>query len=125
MTGKIQKPADLDFNPQFQRAFDLMEKTQQNVFITGRAGTGKSTLLNYFKRHTEKKAVVLAPTGVAAVNVGGQTIHSFCGFKPDITLKKVKKLGADSKKAKVLDRLDTIIVDEISNVTDIRDILVI
>ena len=74
---KISKPIEIDFNPEFQRALALMEDTAQNLLITGRAGTGKSTLLNYFRDHTKKKVVVLAPTGVAAVNVTGQTIHSF------------------------------------------------
>ena len=64
MTGKIQNPIAIDFNPQFRRALEIMDKTHRNVFITGRAGTGKSTLLNYFCEHTDKKAVVLAPTGV-------------------------------------------------------------
>ena len=98
MSGKIQSPIAIDFNPQFQRALDLMEKTHRNVFITGRAGTGKSTLLNYFCDHTDKKAVVLAPTGVAAINVGGQTIHSFFGFKPDVTLRAIRKKFRDEKK---------------------------
>jgi ATP-dependent DNA helicase PIF1 len=61
-------------------AFHLMEYTHQHVFITGRAGTGKSTLLNYFRKHSAKKHVVLAPTGLAALQVGGNTVHSFFGF---------------------------------------------
>ena len=75
-----QKPTAIDFNPEFLRALDLMEETDKNIFITGRAGTGKSTLLNYFYSHTKKNVVLLAPTGVAAVNIGGQTIHSFFQF---------------------------------------------
>lgn len=71
------RPVKIDFNSEFQRAFSLMEDTQKNILITGRAGTGKSTLLNYFRDATQKKVVILAPTGVAAVNVEGQTIHSF------------------------------------------------
>ena len=91
-----------------------MNETTENLFLTGRAGTGKSTLLNEFKRNTKKRIAVLAPTGVAAVNVSGQTIHSFCGFKPDITLKKVKKFPDGNKKVKVLSKLDAIVIDEIS-----------
>lgn len=72
-----------------------MENTHQNVFITGRAGTGKSTLLNYFRRQTKKKIAVLAPTGIAAINVQGQTIHSFFKFKPNVTLQSIKKNNAD------------------------------
>jgi hypothetical protein len=80
----------VEFNEQFSKALDLMENTDKNVLIVGRAGTGKSTLLNYFRNNTKKKIAVLAPTGVAAVNIKGQTIHSFFNFKPDITLSSVK-----------------------------------
>lgn len=66
-----EKPIVIDFNPQFRGAMYLMEETNRHVFITGKAGTGKSTLLSYFREHTGKKAVILAPTGVAALNVGG------------------------------------------------------
>lgn len=61
----------LDLNEQFKYALDIMEKTSQNIFITGRAGTGKSTLLDHFRKITKKRLVVLAPTGVAALNVRG------------------------------------------------------
>jgi len=69
MKGKKAKAVEIDFNPEFQHALTLMEDTARNIFITGRAGTGKSTLLNYFRDNTSKKVVILAPTGVAAVNV--------------------------------------------------------
>jgi len=115
MKGKTQDPAAIEFNPEFRRALELMEETDRNVFITGRAGTGKSTLLNYFKEHTGKKAVVLAPTGVAAVNVGGQTIHSFFGFKPDVTPSSIRRRIKDEKK-NLYRRLTTIVIDEISMV---------
>ncbi|HPO81982.1 MAG TPA: AAA family ATPase, partial [bacterium] len=68
-------PDNIELNEQFKRALDLLENTDKNVFITGKAGTGKSTLLNYFRSITKKKIVVLAPTGVAALNVNGETIH--------------------------------------------------
>ena len=71
-----------------------MEDSDRSIFITGRAGTGKSTLLNHFRNVTKKKVAVLAPTGVAALNVKGQTIHSFFKFKPGITPDRVKKLRA-------------------------------
>ncbi len=105
----------LDFNPQFRAAIELMENRKQNLFITGRAGTGKSTLLNYFQRTTAKRHVVLAPTGVAAINVGGQTIHSFFGFGPDVTEKSVKKIKSISSR-NIYKKIDTIIIDEISMV---------
>ncbi len=106
----------IDFSPQFTRAIDMMEKMHKHIFLTGRAGTGKSTLLSYFREHTKKNVVVLAPTGVAALNVHGQTIHSFCRFKPDITLEKVRKLGDPTDPNNLYARIDTIIIDEISMV---------
>ena len=71
-------------NPEFQRAWELLQFTSQSVFLTGKAGTGKSTFLRYITEHTRKPYVVLAPTGIAAVNAGGQTMHSFfrIPFKP-------------------------------------------
>lgn len=93
-----------------------MEGTSKHFFITGRAGTGKSTLLAYFREHTRKKIVVLAPTGVAALNVAGETLHSFFGFKPDITLQSVKRLEREDRHRQVFQELDTIIIDEISMV---------
>ena len=114
---KKSKPIAIDFNPEFQRALALMEDTAQNLLITGRAGTGKSTLLNYFRDHTKKKVVVLAPTGVAAVNVTGQTIHSFFHFKPSVTLASIKKKKSTAKeKTTLYKKLTTIIIDEVSMV---------
>lgn len=103
-------------NPAAQEALRVMQETNENLFLTGEAGTGKSTLLQYFRYSTQKNVVVLAPTGVAAINVGGQTIHSFCGFGPDITLNKVKKMGSGTGKLQLLQKVNTIIIDEISMV---------
>lgn len=71
------KETAIELNDQFKRALDLMEHTDRSVFVTGRAGMGKSTLLDYFRNTTRKTLAVLAPTGVAALNIKGQTIHSF------------------------------------------------
>lgn len=110
-------PSKLDFNTEFRQALEIMEKTDKNVFITGRAGTGKSTLLTYFRDHTTKKIVVLAPTGVAALNVRGATIHSFFGFKPNVTLAKVRALDKkNSRRVELYKKLDAIVIDEISMV---------
>jgi ATP-dependent DNA helicase PIF1 len=76
--------APLVLNDDFKHTLDLLEKSERNLFITGKAGTGKSTLLQLFRNTTRKKVAVLAPTGVAALNVQGQTIHSFFGFPPRI-----------------------------------------
>ena len=64
-------------NAEFQDALNLIQYTRQSVFLTGKAGTGKSTFLRYVCEHTKKKHVVLAPTGIAAINAGGSTMHSF------------------------------------------------
>ena len=107
---------NIDLNKNFQKALDLMENTDSNIFVTGRAGTGKSTLLDYFRGITKKNIAVLAPTGVAAVNIKGQTIHSFFGFKPDITVEKVKRRYRNRKKRGLYKKLNAIIIDEISMV---------
>src|SRR3990172_1952403 len=104
----------LEFNEGFSRAFHTMEDTDRHVFITGRAGTGKSTLLTYFRQNTKKVIAVLAPTGVAAVNVKGQTIHSFFNFKIDITPDSVRRIRPRDKA--VYKKLHAIVVDEISMV---------
>ena len=114
---KTSKPVEIDLNPEFQSALSLMEDTDKNILITGRAGTGKSTLLTYFRESTGKKAVVLAPTGVAAVNVTGQTIHSFFHFKPNVTPAAIKKKKSPQKeKTTLYKKLTTIIIDEVSMV---------
>ncbi len=103
----------LELNPDFTYALDQLEKGEKNMFITGRAGTGKSTLLQMFRNTTRKKTVVLAPTGIAALNVKGQTIHSFFGFPPKIlTSKDIKK----RRNRRLYKNLEILIIDEISMV---------
>ena len=75
-------------NDTFRLAADLVMFTSQNIFLTGKAGTGKTTFLHYIRKHTRKQLVVAAPTGVAAINAGGVTLHSlfqlpFEAFVPD------------------------------------------
>lgn len=106
----------IELNPEFKHALKIMEKTSGNVFVTGKAGTGKSTLLRHFCETTTKKTAVIAPTGVAALNVKGQTIHSFCRFKPNITPEQVRRLRFASDKKNIYKKLDAIIIDEISMV---------
>jgi len=106
----------IELNEGFLKALDLMENTDKNVFVTGRAGTGKSTLLTYFQQNTNKKVVVLAPTGVAALNVRGQTIHSFFGFKPNVTLEQIKKINTPKGSSSIYKKIDTIVIDEVSMV---------
>ena len=108
--------ASIIINDEFRNAFDTMEHSGTDIFLTGKAGTGKSTLLTYFRKNTLKNVAVLAPTGVAALNVRGQTIHSFFGFKPNVTLSKVRKLSEEDPKVLIVQKLDTIIIDEVSMV---------
>ena len=106
--------------------YDLMNETQENLFITGKAGTGKSVLLQYFVKHTQKQVAVVAPTGVAALNIGGQTIHSLFGMdlgvqNPD-NFSKVSDMGY--KKREILNSLQVLVIDEISMVSvDIMDMI--
>ncbi len=111
---------EITLTEEFERALHLMEETSHNVFVTGRAGTGKSTLLETFRRNTRKQTAVLAPTGTAAVNVGGQTIHSFFRLKPETTPDDIEELSPG--KQKLYRQLETIVVDEISMVrADVLD----
>jgi ATP-dependent DNA helicase PIF1 len=113
--SKLRQP-QIDLNEQFRHALDIMEHTGKNIFITGRAGTGKSTLLDYFRHITKKKVAVLAPTGVAALNVKGQTIHSFFRFKPGITPDRIKRLRSADNNESIYRKLDAIVIDEVSMV---------
>ncbi|MBU4314916.1 AAA family ATPase [Patescibacteria group bacterium] len=105
---------EIKITDEFKNAFDTMENTNEHIFLTGRAGTGKSTLLKYFRSQTKKKYVVLAPTGVAALNVRGQTIHSFFGFHPQIEKRLVRRVHTD--KLDFFRKIETIVIDEISMV---------
>jgi len=111
--------AGIEINDEFKTAFDAIERSSQSMFITGKAGTGKSTLLRYVKEHTKKAAVVLAPTGIAAINVNGQTIHSFFKFPPKfIDTRVIRKL----RKRTLIKNLEMIIIDEVSMVrADLMD----
>ena len=114
--------AGIEINGQFKQALERMESNDNPLFITGKAGTGKSTLLRYFRLHTEKQVAVVAPTGVAALNVGGQTIHSFFGFAPSVTPMDVRREKPSNKLKKLLKKLDILIIDEISMVrADLMD----
>ncbi len=108
------KQTKIEINPEFAQALELLENSNQNLFITGNAGTGKSTLLEYFKETSKKKAAILAPTGVAALNVEGQTIHSFFLIPPNITPDKVLEHKLSGKRKKLISNLDMIIIDEAS-----------
>ncbi len=99
--------------PQIDAALDLMEGTDAFVFVTGRAGTGKSTLLRHF-RDLHPDVPVLAPTGVAALNIEGETIHRFFRFSPSITPRAAKRKGTAASDDALYRELDALIIDEIS-----------
>lgn len=94
--------------------FDKIENTKEHLFITGRAGTGKSVLLQYFRANTKKQAIVCAFTGVAALNVGGQTINSLFKIPPGFI--HLDRLALDQKTATLLRHIDTVVIDEVSMV---------
>ena len=100
--------------PEQQAVFDAIETTLENLFVTGRAGTGKSTLLNYLSENTSKQIVICAPTGVAALNVGGQTIHSL--FRLPIGVIADNDIEQSAELRKLLSTIDTLVIDEVSMV---------
>src|SRR5690606_31278287 len=100
--------------------FRLIEDTAEHVFVTGRAGTGKSTLLRHLTWNTKKQIAICAPTGVAALNVEGQTIHSL--FKLPIGLIADSDIEQNEATRKILNAIDTLVIDEISMVNaDLMD----
>ena len=104
----------MDFNTQIKRTFQILEETSNHVFITGEAGTGKSTFLKYFRVHSKKRPIVLAPTGVAALNVNGHTIHHFFNFLPDISVAKITRKKATPRNPRLYKCLQMVIIDEVS-----------
>ena len=106
--------SDIEINPEFARALELIRAGQTNLFVTGRAGTGKSTLLEYFRDHSDDEPVILAPTGVAALNVRGQTLHRFFGFRTDVTPDSVRKSRRKPRDPQLYKELTTLIIDETS-----------
>ena len=120
-------------NVELQNALQIIQYTQRSLFLTGKAGTGKSTFLRYIAAHTKKKHVVLAPTGIAAINAGGSTLHSFfkLPFHPLLpndsrfSVRNIRNtLKYNSEKIKILKEVELIIIDEISMVrADIIDFI--
>lgn len=104
----------------------IAEKTTHNLFLTGKAGTGKTVFLRDFVEHTKKKVVVLAPTGIAAINANAMTIHSFCRFGlapcPFGKVSQDNDFVLDDKEEELVRNLDMIIIDEVSMVrADVMD----
>lgn len=129
-------------NVEFNYASDFVKQTDRLVYVTGKAGTGKTTFLKYLRETTNKNTVILAPTGVAAVNAGGQTIHSFFQIRPSVYVPNDKRLRTkpdlnDSDRSTIFDRfkyfkdklkiirgMELLIIDEISMVRcDLIDVV--
>ncbi|TQL46595.1 PIF1-like helicase [Homoserinimonas aerilata] len=105
---------DITLSAEQAAVFEAIETTRENIFVTGRAGTGKSTLLNHLSWNTSKQVVICAPTGVAALNVGGQTIHSLFRLPIGVIADHGIEQNADVRK--LLNTIDTLVIDEVSMV---------
>lgn len=111
-------------NPELEMAYNYAQYTHRNIFLTGKAGTGKTTFLRQLEQETNKRMVIVAPTGVAAINAGGVTIHSFFQLAPGMYLRGQNIAGREQKskysfskqKVKILRSLDLLVIDEISMV---------
>lgn len=123
-TDSDDKPTNIDKETKLDKeqeyAFNLLNQTDKNLFITGKAGTGKSYLLREFAKRTNKKILLLAPTGIAAINVQGATLHSTFGYDnlSTLSLEKINKetIKLKSEKILLLRAVDIFIIDEISMV---------
>ena len=129
----MQQPAIDSDNAEMQQALQIIQFTRRSLFLTGKAGTGKSTFMRNLAATTKKKHIVLAPTGIAAINAGGSTLHSFfkLPFHPLLpndsryTPRNIREtLKYNSEKCKLLREVELIIIDEISMVrADIIDFI--
>lgn len=112
--AKKRAPEPIEINAELQAAFDAVVRGKQIVFVTGGAGTGKSTFIRELRsRFPDKQSIVLAPTGVAALNAGGQTIHSFCRLPLRVVRPEDARVAHDKT---LIEKLDLVIIDEISMV---------
>lgn len=113
ITNNIIGKTITDINEEKQKIFNEMENTNNNIFITGKAGTGKSYLLKYFRENTSKKVLYTAPTGIAALNIEGVTLHTAFGWNNLLDEHEIK---ISNNKKELFNSTDTIIIDEISMV---------
>ncbi len=120
---------DIEINVQFEQVLNFVNQTNQSIFLTGKAGTGKTTLLKYIKQNTFKQLAIVAPTGVAAINAGGSTIHSFFQFPFTPFLPSIKETGEinfnqsnlpslkyNGQRLAIFRNLELLVIDEISMV---------
>ncbi|MDX2172942.1 MAG: helix-turn-helix domain-containing protein [Bacteroidota bacterium] len=121
--------SNIEINSQFEQVLNFVNQTNHTIFLTGKAGTGKTTLLKYIKQNTFKQIAIVAPTGVAAINAGGSTIHSFFQFPFTPFLPAIKEDGAinfnhsnlptlkyNSQRLSIFRNLELLVIDEISMV---------
>lgn len=121
--------SSIEINLQFEQVLRFVNQTSQLIFLTGKAGTGKTTLLKYIRQNTFKQMAVVAPTGVAAINAGGSTIHSFFQFPFTPFLPALKEDGAlnttknnlpvlkyNSQRLAIFRNLELLVIDEVSMV---------
>ncbi len=106
--------SEITLSPDQEKILGLLQTSKTPIFLTGKAGTGKSLLLQYYRQKSNKNIVVCAPTGVAALNIGGQTIHSLFKIPPELIRKD--SLKVEKRAAKLLKHVDVLIIDEISMV---------
>lgn len=122
----IDMSTNTDTNTAANLARFIAEKTNHNLFLTGKAGTGKTVFLRDFVTHTKKKVVVLAPTGIAAINANAMTIHSFCRFGlapcPNGKVREGNDFTLNDEEEELVRNIDMIIIDEVSMVrADVMD----
>jgi energy-coupling factor transporter ATP-binding protein EcfA2 len=120
----LSLPTDFEITDEMHRVIDWIGE-KKNLFVTGKAGSGKSTLLTYLRTSVfPEETIFCAYTGVAALNIGGETLHKFFGFLPDITIAKVKSDDYRPKNQKIMKVLKTLVIDEVSMVrADLIDII--
>lgn len=117
--NKKQIPEGYGNDPEVIQLFNKLKNTNESIFLTGKAGTGKTTFIDYFRTESGKSTLVLAFTGLAAINVGGQTIHSFFKFPTRMLLPQddeISRFRTNSIQRVIIEAVDTIIIDEISMV---------
>lgn len=120
---------ELEFDEMFTMAFRFVTETSEHIFLTGKAGTGKTTLLKYIRENCTKRIVVAAPTGVAAINAGGVTLHSLfqLPFHPFLPTRQAAqellgKLRLPRNKQEILRKMELLVIDEVSMVrADVLD----
>lgn len=124
VSQELQLPRDFEITDEMREVIDMVQRGK-NVFVTGKAGSGKSTLLTYLREEIlPEDCIYCSYTGVASLNIGGQTLHSFFGFLPNITMDHVKSPDYHPKTMKIMKIMKVLVIDEVSMVrADLLDII--